>query len=90
MNLWSLIGGYNNYLVMLLIGIVIGFGVDIIIIDDLIKNVEEVNNVMVLEKYWEWFVNMMLFCLEIGGKIIIIMIRWNFNDLVGKVLKELL
>ena len=44
---------------------------------------------MVLEKHWEWFVNTMLSRLETGGKIIIIMTRWNSNDLAGKALKEL-
>ena len=43
---------------------------------------------MVLEKHWEWFVNTMLSRLETGGKIIIIMTRWNSNDLAGKALKN--
>ena len=49
MNLWSLTGGYNNYLATSPTGTATGFGADIIIIDDLIKNAEEANNAMVLE-----------------------------------------
>ncbi len=41
MNLWSLTGGYNNYLATSPTGTATGFGADIIIIDDLIKNAEE-------------------------------------------------
>ncbi|EGO2664151.1 phage terminase large subunit [Enterococcus faecalis] len=89
MNLWSLAGGYNNYLATSPTGTATGFGADIIIIDDLIKNAEEANNVMVLEKHWDWFINTMLSRLETGGKIIIIMTRWHSNDLAGKALKEL-
>lgn len=89
MNLWSLEGQYNNYLATSPTGTATGFGADIIIIDDLIKNAEEANNAMVLEKHWEWFVNTMLSRLETGGKIIIIMTRWHSNDLAGKAIKEL-
>ncbi len=89
MNLWSLEGGYNNYLATSPTGTATGFGADIIIIDDLIKNAEEANNASVLEKHWEWFTNTMLSRLEEGGKIIIIMTRWHSQDLAGKALIEL-
>lgn len=89
MNLWSLEGGYNNYLATSPTGTATGFGADIIIVDDLIKNAEEANNATVLEKHWEWFRNTMLSRLEEGGKIIIIMTRWHSQDLAGKALAEL-
>ena len=89
MNLWSLEGGYNNYLATSPTGTATGFGADIIIIDDLIKNAEEANNATVLEKHWEWFTNTMFSRLEEGGKIIIIMTRWHSQDLAGKALVEL-
>lgn len=89
MNLWSLTNGYNNYLATSPTGTATGFGADIIIIDDLIKNAEEANNAMVLEKHWDWFINTMLSRLETGGKIIIIMTRWHSDDLAGRALREL-
>lgn len=89
MNLWSLEGGYNNYLATSPTGTATGFGADIIIVDDLIKNAEEANNATVLEKHLEWFTNTMLSRLEEGGKIIIIMTRWHSQDLAGKALIEL-
>lgn len=89
MNLWSLEGGYNNYLATSPTGTATGFGADIIIIDDLIKSADEANNANVLEKHWEWFTNTMLSRLETGGKIIINMTRWHSNDLAGKALTEL-
>lgn len=88
-NLWSLEDGYNNYLATSPTGTATGFGADIIIIDDVIKNAEEANNATVLEKHWDWFINTMLSRLESGGKIIINMTRWNSGDLAGKALKEL-
>lgn len=88
MNLWSLEGGYNNYLATSPTGTATGFGCSLMIIDDLIKNSEEAYNENVLEKHWEWFTNTMLSRLEEGGKIIIIMTRWATNDLVGRALEH--
>lgn len=89
MNLWSLEGGYNNYLATSPTGTATGFGASILIIDDLIKNAEEAYNESVKEKHWDWFTNTMLSRLEEGGKIIIIMTRWASDDLAGKALEEL-
>lgn len=86
MNLWSLEGGYNNYLATSPTGTATGFGCSLMIVDDLIKNAEEANNENVKEKHWEWFTNTMLSRLEEGGKIIIIMTRWASDDLAGRAL----
>ncbi len=88
MNLWSLEGGYNNYLATSPTGTATGFGASIMIIDDLIKSADEANNANVLDKHWEWFTNTMLSRLEEGGKIIIVMTRWHSQDLAGRVLKQ--
>jgi len=88
MNLWSLEDGYNNYLATSPDGTATGFGCDLMIIDDLIKNSEEAYNENVLEKHWDWFRNTMLSRLEEGGKIIIVMTRWATEDLSGRVLRH--
>lgn len=89
MNLWSLEGGYNNYLATSPGGTATGFGASLLIMDDLIKSYEEACNEGLKEKHWEWFTNTMLSRLEEGGKIIIIMTRWASDDLAGKALEEL-
>ena len=86
MNLWSLEGGYNNYLATSPTGTATGFGATLLIIDDLIKNAEEANNELTKEKHWAWFTDTMLSRLEEGGKIIIIMTRWASDDLAGRAL----
>lgn len=88
MNLWSLEGGHNNYLATSPTGTATGFGCTLMIIDDLIKNVEEAYNENTLEKHWIWFTNTMLSRLEEGGKIIIIMTRWATGDLAGRALEH--
>lgn len=87
MNLWSLEGGYNNYLATSPTGTATGFGADVLIIDDLIKNDKEAYNENIKEQHWTWFTNTMLSRLEEGGKIIIIMTRWATNDLAGRALE---
>lgn len=89
MNLWSLEGGYNNYLATSPGGTATGFGASLLVIDDLIKSYEEACNEATKEKHWEWFTNTMLSRLEEGGKIIIIMTRWASDDLAGKAIEEL-
>ncbi len=88
MNLWSLEGGYNNYLATSPTGTATGFGCDLMIIDDLIKNAEEAFNEIVLEKHWNWFTQTMLSRLEENGKIIIIMTRWANGDLAGRAIEH--
>lgn len=87
MNLWSLEGGFNNYLATSPTGTATGFGADLLIIDDLIKNDKEAYNETIKESHWTWFTNTMLSRLEEGGKIIIIMTRWATNDLAGRALE---
>ena len=88
MNLWSLEGGYNNYLATAPGGTATGFGCSLMIIDDLIKNKEEAYNANVLDKHWEWYSQTMLSRLEEGGKIIIIMTRWVSGDLAGRAIEH--
>lgn len=87
MNLWSLEGGYNNYLATSPTGTATGFGCTLMLIDDLIKNAEEANNETVKQKHWEWFTNTMLSRREEGAKVIIIMTRWATDDLAGRYLE---
>lgn len=88
MNLWSLEGGYNNYLATSPTGTSTGFGCSLMMIDDLIKSAEEAYNETILEKHWDWFTNTMLSRLEEGGKIIIIMTRWATGDLAGRAIEH--
>lgn len=89
MNKWALEGNQvANYLATSPTGTATGFGADLIVIDDLIKNSEEAYNSNVLEKHIDWFTNTMLSRTEKGFKLIIIMTRWASNDLAGFILSN--
>ena len=87
MSKWALEGSQQaNYLATSPSGTATGFGCNIMIIDDLIKNVEEAYNENTLQKQIDWFTNTMLSRTENGFKLIIIMTRWCNDDLAGYVL----
>lgn len=86
---WALDGSeQTNYLATSPTGTATGFGCSIMLIDDLIKNVEEAYNENTLQKQAEWFNNTMLSRTEKGFKLIIIMTRWATGDLAGYILEN--
>lgn len=86
---WALEGSEQaNYLATSPTGTATGFGCNIMIIDDLIKNSEEAYNANNLKKKIDWFNNTMLSRTEEGFKMIIIMTRWCTEDLAGYILEN--
>lgn len=84
---WALDGSpIPNYLATSPTGTATGFGCNIMIIDDLIKNAEEAYNAKRLKDLQTWFTDTMLSRTENGFKLIIIMTRWSSDDLAGYVL----
>ena len=86
-SLWALTGSSkNNYLATSPTGTATGFGANIVLIDDIIKNAEEAYNEMTLDKHWAWFTNTMIQRLEGNDwKVIVIMTRWALGDLAGRI-----
>lgn len=84
---WALEGsGQANYLATSPTGTATGFGCNIMIIDDVIKNAEEAYNANTLAKLQSWFTDTMLSRTENGFKLIVIMTRWATGDLAGFIL----
>ena len=84
---WALEGSNQaNYLATSPTGTATGFGCNIMIVDDLIKNDKEAYNENTLQGHIDWFNNTMLSRTENNLKVIIIMTRWATNDLAGFVL----
>ncbi len=88
-NKWALEGSeQTNYLATSPGGTATGFGCNIMVIDDLIKNAEEAFNENTLNKQISWFTDTMLSRTENGFKLIIIMTRWAKRDLAGYILEN--
>jgi len=67
-------------------GAITGKGANIMIIDDPIKNDAEANSITYRDKVFEWFNSTAFTRLEPDGAMIIIMTRWNEDDLTGRLL----
>lgn len=89
MQKWALDGSQQaNYLATSPTGTATGFGCNIMIIDDVIKNAEEAYNAIKLQKLVSWFTDTMLSRTENGFKLIVIMTRWSSDDLAGFILSN--
>ena len=86
---WALEGSQvANYLATSPTGTATGFGCNIMIIDDVIKNAEEAYNANTLKRLTTWFTDTMLSRTENGFKLIVIMTRWSNDDLAGFILQN--
>lgn len=65
-----------------------GMSADLLIIDDPVKNAEEAHSMTVKDKIWdEW--NLTFYPrLQKGGSVIVIMTRWQTDDLAGRLLQK--
>lgn len=89
-NLWGLEGNdTNSYLATSPSGTVTGFGADLILVDDLIKNEYEARNDRIKEQHYTWFTDTILSRREGKRKVIIVMTRWASDDLAGRVMEAL-
>lgn len=86
-NTWTLRGQHSTFLATSPGGTSTGFGSDIMILDDLIRNSIEANNAAALEALWMWISNTMIQRLEEGAKLIINATRWHTNDPAGRAIK---
>jgi hypothetical protein len=86
-DIWD-IKGYEQYKYRAagILGGITGLGAHILIIDDPVKDWEEANSATIQEKIWGSYNAAAKTRLAEGGGIILIMTRWNEQDLAGKVL----
>jgi len=69
-------------------GPITGKGANLFIIDDPIKNAEEAASRTLRDKQWDWFQSTVYTRLQPGGCIILMMARWNEDDLAGRLQSE--
>lgn len=61
-----------------------GFGADLFIIDDPIKDRKEAESEVTRDNIWDWYTSSALQRLSPNGIMLIIMTRWHTDDLVGR------
>ncbi len=63
-----------------------GFGADILIIDDPIKDREAADSEVQRQKLWDWYTSVAYTRLAPDGAIVVIQTRWHEDDLLGRLL----
>jgi len=69
-------------------GAITGKGADLLVIDDPIKNKKEADNPRLREEQWEFFNTVLYSRLEPNGSIVLLMQRWQEDDLAGRIQAE--
>ena len=67
-------------------GALTGQGVDLLIVDDPVKNKQEAESSLTRKKQWEWWEDVAETRLEPGASVIVVMTRWHEDDLAGRIL----
>ena len=65
-----------------------GYGFDLLILDDPIKNRQEADSITMRTHLWEWWRSTARTRLEPGGSVIIVATRWHEDDLIGRLLSD--
>jgi hypothetical protein len=86
---WNIEGDEGGCDAMGITGGATGKGAHVLIVDDPIKNRQEASSETYRERVWEAYQNDLFTRLEPGGAIILMMTRWDKDDLIGRVLEWL-
>lgn len=66
-----------------------GYGMELGILDDAVKDAQAAHSPTVSEGTWEWFNSTFYTRLEPGGCIIIILTRWKEDDVAGRLIQDM-
>ena len=69
-------------------GSITGFGANLIIIDDPVKDAQEADSPVVQEEVWTWYSETLRSRLVNPGAIVLVNTRWNYRDLSGRLEDE--
>lgn len=67
-------------------GAITGRGANALIIDDPVKNAEEAHSPTYRQKTWDWYTTTAYTRLEPVGFVVLVMTRWDIDDLGGRIL----
>lgn len=69
-------------------GGITGMGGDVLIVDDPIKDFEQAESQVYRDKVFDWFTSTLYTRASSGGGILIILTRWHYDDLAGRLLEN--
>lgn len=69
-------------------GSITGFGGDLIIVDDPVKDRAAAESKVIRDAAWDWYTDTLYTRLEPGGSLVVVATRWHIDDLPGRILKH--
>ncbi len=84
---WNISGHRGGYLAAGMGGTMTGYGADLFLIDDPIKNWEEAESPLQRDKTEDWLHSVALSRLEPGGRMVVTMTRWHQDDIAGRIMR---
>lgn len=85
---WDIAGHYGGYISAGVGAGITGFGGDLILIDDPLRNREAADSPVQREALWDWYTSTLYTRLEDDGAVILIQTRWHESDLAGRLLAQ--
>lgn len=67
---------------------IVGFGANLLVIDDYLKDAKSAYSTKIRDDQWDWFVSTSSTRLEPGGKIVMLCTQWHEDDLIGRIEKR--
>jgi predicted phage terminase large subunit-like protein len=83
---WALDGSEGGVYTAGIGGALTGRPVDLLIIDDPIKDREQADSTVYRERAWDWWTDTALTRLAPGAPVVLILTRWHQDDLAGRLL----
>jgi predicted phage terminase large subunit-like protein len=83
---WGIAGTDGGMISSGIGGTVTGYGADLLIVDDPIKNRQEAESTTFRERLWDEYQSTVATRLHAGGTIVIILTRWHEDDLAARLL----
>jgi len=85
---FEIVDAQGNYRAAGVGGGITGMGCDILICDDLVKDAEQAASPIYRQTVNEWFRSVAYTRLTTGGGVIIVMTRWHFDDIAGRLIAD--
>lgn len=87
-NEWQLEGSDGGMFTAGVGGAMTGRAVDLMVIDDPVKNREQADSPTYRNRAWEWYTDTVETRLSPGASVVIVLTRWHEDDLAGRLIKE--
>lgn len=85
---WEIAGRQGGMVTAGVGGAITGRGAQLLIVDDPVKNQQEAASQVIRDRAWDWWLSTARTRLRRGAAVVLVMTRWNEDDLAGRMLQH--